>query len=591
MKQQNLSVALAAALALTFAGTASAEAPDANRVLVTFKAGARANVHGALRDAGGRVHLELAKQRAFAVSLSPKALERLRKNPNIELIEPDAVRYPLGQVTPYGITNVQAPEAVALGADGTGIKVCVIDSVLKADHEDFAGIEMSGDASPGQTWTEDTCGHGTHVTGTIAAVNNDIGVVGVSPGKVSLHLVKVFDGPDCGWSYASTLIDAANKCAAAGAKIISMSLGGGGRTTAEENGFNNLFSQGILSIAAAGNDGNDTLSYPASYDSVMSVAAIDQNNVKADFSQFNAQVEIAAPGVGTLSTYPLRDAAVTVASVGYMATAIAGSIQGSTANASVDGGRCTSAGSWTGKVVLCERGDINFLDKVNNATAGGASGVVIYNNVPGGFSGTLGDGNSSTIPAVGISQEDGQFLKANQLGSTTFVSTLSETDVNAYAFLDGTSMATPHVSGVAALVWSAKPDATNQQVRDALDASALDLGAPGRDVEYGFGLVQAFDAIDALLNGTTPPPPVVVAPSELTATAGAVVRRKNTFNLAWTGGKATVDIYRGATAIIRATSNTGTYTDAVKVRGSGSFTYKVCNAGTTECSNPATVSF
>ncbi len=100
----------------------------------------------------------------------------------------------------------------------------MIDSGIHAGHEDFAGIALSGYPSG---WNNDQCGHGTHVAGTIAAANNNLGVIGVSPGKVSLHIVKVF-GDDCAWSYSSTLVDAAQRCQAAGAKVISMSLGGAG---------------------------------------------------------------------------------------------------------------------------------------------------------------------------------------------------------------------------------------------------------------------------------------------------------------------------------------------------------------------------
>lgn len=69
-------------------------------------------------------------------------------------------------------------------------------------------------------------------------------------------------------------------------------------------------------------------------------------------------------------------------------------------------------------------------------------------------------------------------------------------------FWNGTSMATPHVSAVAALVWSCNPSLTNQQVRDALNASAKDKGAAGRDTTFGFGIVQAKAALDLLTFGT-----------------------------------------------------------------------------------------
>ncbi len=584
MKQRNLAAALGAALSLSLISLSAfaQAAADANRVMIQFQPGFAGR--GALHAAGGTVHHELGNN-VFAVTLPLQALRGFENNPNVAYVEQDVVRRPLGQVTPYGITNVQAPQTVATGADGTGIKVCIIDSGIKADHEDFAGISMTGYASAGQSWNNDSCGHGSHVAGTIAAANNSVGVVGVSPGKVSLHLIKVFDGAACGWTYASTLVDAANRCESAGARIISMSLGGGGATTTERNAFDGLNSRGILSIAAAGNDGNSTLSYPASYSSVMSVAAVDSANVKATFSQSNAEVDISAPGVGVLSTYPTRDGSVTVGTTGYMASALEGSPQLVRSGGMVNGGRCTAAGSWAGKVVLCERGDIAFADKVLNAQAGGATAAVIYNNVAGGFGGTLGT-TVTSIPSVTMTREDGLSLVGSS--ATAAVSAVTETNVSGYAYLDGTSMATPHVSGVAAIVWSAKPTATNQQVRDALTSTALDLEAAGRDNNTGFGLVQAFAAAEAL---TTPPPPATV-PTSLTATNDGVFKGKRRFTLRWTAGAATVDVYRGATKVKSAIANTGTTTDSLRTSGSGSFVYQVCNAGSTSnCSNSFTVSY
>jgi subtilisin family serine protease len=138
-----------------------------------------------------------------------------------------------------------------------------------------------------------------------------------------------------------------------------------------------------------------------------------------------------------------------------------------------------------------------------NVQNSGGTAAVIYNNVAGGFLGTLGEGYSSTIPAISLSQEDGQFLIANKLGKSATVFTSLTIPANGYEAWDGTSMATPHVSGVAALIWSAFPSLTNIQIRNALTGSAMDLGTAGRDVYYGFGLVQAFDALVSL--GWTPP--------------------------------------------------------------------------------------
>ena len=588
MKQHTLAAALGALVA-AMAFSASAAQPDPDRVIVKFKPGASAQAEAAVRAAGGRTHLRLQKQDAMAVSVPAQALLGLRNNPNIEYIEQDVPRYASAQVQPYGIGNVQAPDAWAVGADGTGIKVCIIDSGINAAHEDFAGIAMTGYASAGLSWNTDSCGHGTHVAGTIAAANNNLGVVGVSPGKVSLHIVKVFDGASCAWSYSSTLVDAANRCASAGAKVINMSLGGGASSRTERSAFDSLNSQGVLSIAAAGNDGNNRSSYPASYTSVMSVAAVDANNAHAAFSQYNSQVEIAAPGVGVLSTYPFTSASMSAAGSSYIVAAMTGSVQSSAGGAMVDGGRCTAPGAWAGKVVLCERGDVAFIDKVNAVSAGGGVAAVIYNNVSGGFGGTLGDGVTSAIPAISLSQEDGQALVAGALGQNASVSTVFQANASGYEYLDGTSMATPHVAGVAALVWSAKPGASNNDVRNALTSTAIDLGAAGRDTQYGYGLVQAFAAAEALVGGGGGGP--VTAPASLNASNNGVSKGKLQIGLAWTGGDVTVDIYRDGTRIQSARSNTGSYSESLRVSGSGTLVYRVCNAGTSTCSADAAVNY
>jgi subtilisin family serine protease len=185
----------------------------------------------------------------------------------------------------------------------------------------------------------------------------------------------------------------------------------------------------------------------------------------------------------------------------YSGTQIEFAANGSATGTLVDGGLCDSVGSWSGRVVLCQRGTIAFVDKVRNAESGGAVATVIYNNVSGGFSGTLGEGNTSNRPAIGISMEDGQALVAGALGTSASVTSNPPTAGNGYEAWDGTSMATPHVSGVAALVWSYNTSWTNAQVRTALESTARDLGAAGRDDSFGHGLVQAADALAFLQNG------------------------------------------------------------------------------------------
>jgi len=284
-----------------------------------------------------------------------------------------------------------------------------------------------------------------------------------------------------------------------------MSLGGG-KTVAEERTFQSLWDQGILSIAAAGNDGDTSYSYPASYDSVVSVAATDISNVVADFSQQNDQIELSAPGVDVLSSVPwLATGELTVDGVTYSANHIEFAAHGSASGELVDGGLCTGTGEWDDKVVLCERGEISFRDKVMNVQKSRGAAAVIYNNLPGNFLGTLGDGRPSDIVAISLSQEDGQYLVANKLDFTGDVFSKLFIPDSSYEAWGGTSMATPHVSAVAALLWSSNPDRlTNADIREAMNQTAMDLGDAGKDNAYGYGLVQAYDALKSLKPGKGP---------------------------------------------------------------------------------------
>lgn len=158
-------------------------------------------------------------------------------------------------------------------------------------------------------WETDEVGHGTHCSGTIAAARNGFGVVGVAP-EAEIYTVKVFD-EDGRFAYGSSILSAVKECADAGFNIVSMSLGGPLPNIFEYFSYRRLLNdEGILSIAAAGNSGNSMSSFPASYPGVISVAAIDENMEVADFSQRNRNVDIAAPGVDILSTFPTNGCSI-----------------------------------------------------------------------------------------------------------------------------------------------------------------------------------------------------------------------------------------------------------------------------------------
>jgi serine protease len=569
-------------------GRSPSLAGEETRVMVEFAPGSGRAVRGVLQRAGGEIHYEFDRLNTIAVSLPAAALPGIQRNPNVLSVEVDAPRYVMtqdSQVIPWSTERVQALGAHDRGITGEGVVVCIVDSGLYAEHEDFAGANIIGGYPDGE-WNRDLCGHGTHVAGTIAAQDNAVGVLGVSPGA-SLYISKVF-GDDCIWQriYASTLVAATNKCYDAGADIISMSLGGSKPNKAEERQFTWLWAQGLLSVAAAGNDHPiEVYSYPASYDSVVSVAATDRYNAVAGFSQRNEQVELAAPGVSVPSTVPfLSTATVTVNDDTRSGYGVEFAALGFAEGFLADGELCTSTGDWTGQVVLCKRGEISFYEKVMNVQNSGGVAVVIYNNLEEDLFATLGPGNSSVIPAIALTESDGEALLP-YVGDHAAVENTSIIPASGYEAWAGTSMATPHVSAVAALIWSYDPSLTNADVRAVMGASALDLGSPGRDVDTGYGLVQADAALDFL--GAPP----VKAPIELTAfgyTRGAHAYA----NLLWSGAESSkVTVYRDGTAIAT-TQNDGAYTDNLGKVSGVSVTYKICQANSPSvCSNEVTVSF
>ena len=567
------------------------------RVYVTFVHGQKAAVQAALAQAGGSVKHEFDDLDTVAVTLPEQARTALAHNPNVALLEDDPVRefLSLPQTTPYGISMVQAPGAVAAGATGAGIKVGVVDSGVYSGHEDFQGVAIDGEPYYGgndeRNWNRDNLSHGTHVVGTIAAANNSVGVIGVSPGAVSIHMVKVF-GDTGQWIYSSDLLAAARAAANAGCKIISMSLGGSFSSRTEKNGLADLYNnRHVLLVAAAGNDGTTKYSYPASYDSVISVAAIDSSSTVASFSQKNSQVELAAPGVGVLSTVSyLESNTITANSVTYSGGHIEFSGRGTVSASLVYGGEGTATNSsWSGKLVLVDRGTNSFNEKVQNVQASGGVGCIIANNVSGNFAGTLGDGNSSTIPAISVSMEDGTSLR-NVVGTTATLASSVVQPANGYDYFDGTSMATPHVSGVAALIWSTYPGATNVQVRKALDSSAQDLGPAGRDTSYGYGLVQAVAALDALAAASPPPPSTDTTAPIITHVQSRVTNAKNgSFEITWTTDEASTSdvtlngvVYPNATLV---TSHKRTF------RGSKGATYNGSVTSADAAGNTASAPF
>jgi subtilisin family serine protease len=327
-------------------------------------------------------------------------------------------------------------------------------------------------------------------------------VIGVGQ-TMPLYIIQVFSGADCAWSYASTLADAAENCQAQGASVISMSLGCSAaveikcKSSVEQNVFDNLYAAGVLSIAAAGNGGNSWNSYPASYDSVVSIAATDEADLVASFSQTNAQVELAAPGVSVDSTVPMGHGVQDTLFINNQpapASAMGGSGLGTISAELCDCGDGTAPCTGVaGKICFIQRGTNSFVEKADNCNAGGGIGALIYNNVDGSF---LGDCTGLANPAMlvySMSKADGDYVKTKVDMYPCQIITDMSSEKSNYAFYDGTSMATPHVSAVAAKVWSNSPTSTNDQIRTALQQAARIPGQPAgtRTTSYGYGIINA----------------------------------------------------------------------------------------------------
>lgn len=327
---------------------------------------------------------------------------------NVEYVQPNyfyrlhkTVNDP-GAQTPdpaqWHLNTIDAYEAWDISMGSADVIVAVLDTGVDLDHPDLAGqIYMHTDTVDNDENANDDDGHGTHVSGIIAAAtNNGLGVAGIAP-DVKLIVADIF-----GWytvetnpgvyedvfgALTSEIIEGIEYATENGADVINMSIGGYYYDLAYETAINDAVDAGTVVVASAGNDGKDeydetqgvsTKCYPADFDSCISVIWTNEDDTRNPNSNYGPSKDIAAPGNAILSTYWKND------------------------------------------------------------------------------------------------DEDWQ-----------------------YALLSGTSMAAPVVTGVAALMLSVNPDLTVEQVKNILYSTALELGDPGRDDEYGHGRVNAHAAVQA----------------------------------------------------------------------------------------------
>lgn len=211
---------------------------------------------------------------------------------------------------PTGVAMIKAPDFWAKGYYGQGVTIAIIDTGIQTTHPDLkdriiGGRNFTTDDNSNPNIFEDYNGHGTHVAGTIAASQNNAGVVGVAP-KANLLILKALNRYGSG-TYES-VVSAIQYAISQKVDIISMSLGGPVPNTPLANAIKTAVQNGISVVCAASNsgDGNaqtNEFAYPGSYPEVISVGAQTAQRTVASFSNSNNQVDLIAPGVQILSTY------------------------------------------------------------------------------------------------------------------------------------------------------------------------------------------------------------------------------------------------------------------------------------------------
>lgn len=370
---------------------ASTPTYKSQKVIITFKNSVDPATLKSIKKYSGKINRQPKKLNSISATVPSTALNALKNSPSVVSIEEDDVIKIEGQTEDWGINQMNVPTAKNLGYTGKGVKIAVLDTGI-SPHDDLVISGGTSISSYTSSYYDDN-GHGTHVAGIIGAKDNSIGTVGAAP-DASIYAVKVLGANGSGLT--SDIIFGIDWAIANKMNIINLSLGTQQDSLALKEAINKATNNGIIVIAAAGNDGNatgtgDTVDYPAKYDNVIAVGATDSSNKKASFSSAGPAVTVSAPGVSILST-------------------------------------------------------------LNNGS---------------------------------------------------------------YGYKQGTSMATPYVSGIVALYKEAYPNYNAVQIQQLVESNAIDLGVKGKDSLFGYGLVQAPQSKGSLETPKTPVAPSNFVSSEV----------------------------------------------------------------------------
>lgn len=436
--------------------------------------------------------------------------------------------------------DIDAPEAWSIETGDPNVVIAIVDTGVDYNHPDlaaniwhdpihgnpgydFVDIDFSEYGQWGFTQCPDedyinpdpdpidVHSHGTHCAGIAGAVsNNSLGVAGVS---WNCKIMPVRNGfkIEYGGNIFGTMENDDSAFAILyatynGADVISMSWGGYYPSQLIEDALDYAYSQGVVLVAAAGNDNSTAKHYPSSYDNVISVAATSPDDTKAIFSSYGETVDVCAPGWRVLSTVPTNltgyygsFSSLIIDSEKINSRPLYGSSLGTVSGDIVNVGKATTQElegiNLNGKISLIEKDDkywmvFRQIERVYNK---GSTGAIFFNSLSGSFW-TYILGGGSAIPAVSIPREDALDI-IQELGQGKTVTADLNVYKDAYQYYSGTSMASPYFAGVAALLISKNQQCPYpaQMVKSMLPFISDRINT-GYDI--GSGRINAFKALN-----------------------------------------------------------------------------------------------
>jgi subtilisin family serine protease len=542
-----------------------------------------AAARGIARQVGGQVGFIYEHAlKGFSIMVPPQAVAAMEKNPKVKYVATDDIRYAFAQDMSTGIQRIFADTNANSDIDGTDdyrvdVDVAVIDTGVDFEHPDLnvvGGVICTGNPFRVRCKSggDDDHYHGTHVAGTIGAIDNGIGVVGVAPGA-RVWAVKVLDSRGSG--YTSWIIAGIDWVAANAdtIEVANMSLGGYGYSQAEYDAIQGAVNKGVAFAVAAGNEDDDANYYsPAAFDNVLTVSALadfdgepeglgistcrtDQDDTLADFSNWGNAVQIVAPGVCILSTFPIEKGEYGTISGTSMASPHAAGALALLASAN-NPGNATDVYNLYDQVI--NAGNDNWIDDSGDGSKEPLLDVSTFvpNLIAGGGGGTPPNNNP---PIADF--------------------TYGTTDLSA----DFTDESTDSDGTCVAWAWDFG-DGNTSTVQNPSHAYAAD-----GTYTVTLTVTDNYDATDSVSKAVTVSSGSI---GGITLTATSKSNRKWVIvDLSWSGATSSyVEIYRDG-KLLETTSNDGAYTDKIANPGSGDATYTICESVGSTCSSPVTVSW